>query len=757
MIVVGQVNWFGGLNKERNTINNFGFITPCGVANSEKIFVHRNNVPKYLQDLLEANKGEGVYVEFEIEIDKANRQSAVNVELKTFISTVSKHESGRLYINYEDRYDIYLKSSSSLKVGDILYFGLRHRSNYTEAISIQKIEASCQNIEIIEKCIHSDNPEIFKVFLAQYAKSISKEEAKSLILKKIEPLNPSGKCSLMNKLESICPYVILESPQLRNIFNEYNSNGYACFIDKYLGLVDENLIRELVDELIEILRGYTDSQRSFYWDRIKYLIDNLEYKGYLWNIAPTTYQKQVIQSKYQKFFEVVSQFDDSDYPYSQATSLSCTELYNFTENDNKLIQKWVSDVPEYDSFAKMMSARGAEKLVIKFYETLLGNKVEDISIHQVTKESEDWKVGDICLNSKDLIDVKNARKSNNSNVYSEFCVQRHKKNQGSDVKIIAVLSPMCGRQDMEDAIISSRFDNPKVLGSFDKTTLKKLEEFFISERLSTIQISREGNSNNYLPPWLFDYDDLFYIKQIEITAKFKQLTDVDIPKWEDVLIINEPEKFFSIFITSKRKLPPDWQNNLRHWEKEFINDLTNLPVERISLPYIFLSLLRHFLTMLSSNDLEYSPHQYLNILRTGWIGTYPLKVYDPLDIIKDFCESLQSIWQYRESKDLTKFKIFRFDGQGLLQGKHSEGDPFKKILAYCGGKTDKGKCGCTPLVIGKHETCEFCKFLICPIEKCECCSEGCKSYQKKLKKREDLKLTKRRLPDIKAGERKKHS
>lgn len=88
----------------------------------------------------------------------------------------------------------------------------------------------------------------------------------------------------------------------------------------------------------------------------------------------------------------------------------------------------------------MISARGAEKAVIQLCQ-VLGYEVEDISIHQVTGKSQDWRRADIQLGSGHLLDVKNARFCVNSKVYSEICVPAFKQKRGNDVTIVGVFSP----------------------------------------------------------------------------------------------------------------------------------------------------------------------------------------------------------------------------------------------------------------------------------------------------------------------------
>ncbi|BAZ15445.1 hypothetical protein NIES4071_73170 [Calothrix sp. NIES-4071] len=187
-----------------------------------------------------------------------------------------------------------------------------------------------------------------------------------------------------------------------------------------------------------------------------------------------------------------------------------------------------------------------------------------------------------------------------------------------------------------------------------------------------------------------------------------------------------------MFIVARRHFPQEWLNNLSQWKVSFINELINLPVERISLPHLFLCLLKHFFPMFSLKDAEYNPYQYKEIIYYKNNLHNPLKIYHPLNTIEYFCDTLKIIWDSRHKSNLGEFKIFQFNGRGLLKGKRSQTDKTKKtILAYCGGWIEgKGKCGFAPLIIGKHENYPTCNYLICKGKNCDCdyCSRDCPSY-----------------------------
>lgn len=741
-MIIGRIDWFGGQNNKTQIINNYGFVIPLEGDNTQGIYVHRDDVPVQLQNIIEGTKGKGVYVQFEIDI---NRNRAININLMKFIGTAEWSSRGTWRIVCEERSSLYLKSHELFHSEDVIVFGLRYVSdNRDEVILANKIDNLLDDKEIIEKCITSNNFFIVKKALVKYLLSKSTDDAIEFtksILKKLE-LDEKPRNILITEIAQKIPKVIIYSSYLRAYLksSDYNSSSYGDFIDKNINSVDTSKKQELINELIDNVNKASTRQRSIYWNQVKYLQENIDYRNCLWNIAPTEKKKQIIKDRFRIFFEIVSLFNNSDYPYAKAVSTDWRELYRLDEIDKKLASKWIDSNSKNTNnnfvAARMISARGAEKLAIKFYEAL-GYRVEDISAHQVTQKSQNWKQGDIRLNETDLLDVKNACSSVNSNVYSSFCVPEFKKNRGNDVKIIAVLSPYL-QLEYIDGIKEVKFPvtNPKVLGCFDKIKLRQLEDIFSDRFIHINIISKEFDTKNYLPHWLFDYDEHFYVRQIDLIHKIQSFQDTDIPTWEDILMVDDCNPL-PLFIAAKRQLPNNWlnPNHLPEWKVTFINYLLNLPVESISLAHLFLSLLKHFLSMLSYNASDFSPQKYLDILYVSSEMNRPIKLYDPLNTIKDFCDTLQSLWENRKKVNLAEFKIFKFNGKGLLQAKRLESESIlTTILAYCGGSVDKkGKCGYTPLVIGKHENCLVCGRLICPKENCGYCSERCSSYEMRKK------------------------
>jgi hypothetical protein len=898
-MMLGKIVWFGGFNNQKNKVNNFGFIAPLGEENTGDIRVDRNDVPLDLQEIIEGNKGRGVYVEFDID---TKRNRAININVPTFIGVINRStftKSEKWQIIYNDNCKISLRSRTHYESESLVAFSIKEIKD-REAMEMAEIFGRDEEIEykkvpfllrtindvrevdnderIVEKYANSNIFSVFKHFIieyllslpleiaeifvinklkdldenqqdfiikqiaeklpniliisatlrsylkfdtsglnsyirfinkhinlveehlrkelineligrveqanererniywqqvkylqdnlaynnylwhiapaekkipiiAKYTSSIAEYVAEKVVIENIKQFNKQEQDKLINELIKNAPKVILASSKLRSylksteyyfqepdnnygIFIKYHSNSYGIFINNYLHTVDDDLFNEVINELIVKLEQANERERNIYWQQVEYLQDNLAYKNFLWHLAPTEIKKAIVRQRCQILVDIISRFKDSNYPYEEYITHNWRELYQFNQSDNLLITQWDAGVKSNEiKAAKMISARGSEKLVIRFYQAL-DYQVEDISIHQVTQQSKDWTLGDIRLDLKYLLDVKNSRKSVNSNSYSEFCVPQFKESRGNDVKIVGVLSPYLQKQYMEGRV-NPKFhvNNPQVLGAFDKAKLSELETIF-SDRFISINIMPRGSdTNKYLPPWLFDYDERFYNQQYEILTELQNLHDQDIPSWEDISLVTQD--FIPLFVAAKRPLPRSWVNNLPLWQVNFINSLINLPIERITLPYLFLSIFRHFLSMLSYRGGDYSPQRYLEVF-----GYKPLKLYDPLDIIEDFCATLQTLWNNRQASRLDEFKIFKFSGQGLLQGKRTESEHIMTtILAYCGGWVDgMGKCGFRPLVIGREQNCPVCGRLICPKDNCGFCSDRCSGYMERKNK-----------------------
>lgn len=495
-------------------------------------------------------------------------------------------------------------------------------------------------------------------------------------LQDLQAINPELRKELKELSEKI-PSISIKYSALRDCFT--TPFEYARLVNKYINELDKNLQYEIVEELSDKIQSTNSYKKiDYYLNNIKY---PQEYKEYLWEITPKEYKLKKIEERHQKFFHLVKKFAESGYSDEYQIYGNWQELYSLNQYEQELIKKWI-DKNNDDEFVKMVAARGAEKLVAKYYESI-GYDVKDISIKQVEHPyGGDWEKYDIRITKEKqpiYLDVKNARSSQNSKVYSSFCVRKLKEYREQDIKIIGVLSPLLYQNDyqskkskkyihiiwycanklneeekieLEDNIkddlardkksqnqnitkndilqaIEKEKQNQdicnseqiKILGTFDKRDISELKELFLGENIATsINISNEGDKP-YYPHWLFDYDDDFYVNQIKIIEEFRNLTNEEIPSYEayqEFNSIKEQYNALPLFLAAKRKLPNDWIKELSEWRYKFIDSILNIKSQRIKLPHIFLAILKHFLSMIgsNSNNQDYDPLKYLEILYT---------------------------------------------------------------------------------------------------------------------------------------------
>ncbi|HAJ64799.1 MAG TPA: hypothetical protein DCP31_40800, partial [Cyanobacteria bacterium UBA8543] len=311
----------------------------------------------------------------------------------------------------------------------------------------------------------------------------------------------------------------------------------------------------------------------------------------------------------------------------------------------------------------------------------------------------------------------------------EFCVPRFKHNRSNDEVIIAgVLSPYLQSEYIQfPEKVGFNISPLRFIGEIKKSELHIIEQHF-SRYFHSIKIPRVSGEN-YLPPWLFDYQkEYFYVQQEQAISQLKKLCSSDFPDWEELQLLKVNP--IPLCIAAKISFPEQWKPYLSSWQQDFIARFQQIRSERIKLPYLFLTLLSHFLDMLPFNHGSFHPEKYRKLLYCDELKYHPLGIYDPLKIIDELCETLSVLWNNRHQSQISEFKIFKFNGRGLLQGKRDSSEQLTTIIAYCGGFVEKkGKCGFSPLVLGKHNHCINCGKLICP--ECNYCSENC---QQKLKR-----------------------
>ncbi|BAY49595.1 hypothetical protein SAMD00079811_72240 [Scytonema sp. HK-05] len=487
--------------------------------------------------------------------------------------------------------------------------------------------------------------------------------------------------------------------------------------------ISEIIAHNVEEEIISILTTLATYKRELW------LTSNVEskvvYKGFLWKIAPERVKRRVIENKFSIFLTAIKTFY-SGYTHEKNITASAKDIYPQLDiKDKQLAQKWISleDKNDTNTLARMLSARAAEKFAITVYQ-FFNYQVEDVSLQQIFSNNRDWRNYDLLLNNSISVDVKNSRTSvSKKNRYSEFCIPNFKRDRSNEEVIIAgVFSPYL-QQEYIEYPERANFHIPKLIfmGEMRKSELDILEKHF-AKYFYSIQIPR-NSSEKYLPPWLFDYPvKTFYAQQEKAISDLRELALSKFPELEDIQLLNLNP--FPLCLAAKVSLPEQWITSLTDWEQRFILTLQQIPTKKITLPYLFLTILSHFIDMLRLDDNSFHPSKYSKLLYCTDSQSHPLGIYDPLDTISELCETLSILWENRYQSRINEFKIFKFNGSGLLEGKRNINEQLTTIIAYCGGYIEKkGKCGFTPLVLGKHDSCPNCGKLRCP--HCDYCTKHC--------------------------------
>jgi hypothetical protein len=514
----------------------------------------------------------------------------------------------------------------------------------------------------------------------------------------------------------------LDARLLREVLPiEFRLNIYQAMVAKYKA--NELIAHNVEEEIISILTNLPNYKRESWFN--SNVESKVVYKCFLWRIAPESVKRRIIEEKFDSFLSAIKTFN-SGYRYEDSVTASAKDCYShLDQKDWQLARQWISSENQNNQhiLAQMLSARAAEKFTIKFYQSM-GYTVEDVSLQQISRNSRDWCNYDLLLNSSISVDIKNSRTAvNNKSGYSEFCVPKFKQNRSNDEVIIAgVLSPHLQLKYIESPEKANlSISRIRFMGEIKKSDLDIIEQHF-SPYFHSIRIPRVSG-DNYLPPWLFDYQKkYFYVQQEQAILQLKKICSSDFPDWDELQLLKINP--IPLCIASKISLPEQWKPYLSGWQQDFIARFQQIRSERITLPYLFLTLLSHFLDMLPFNDGSFHPEKYSKLLYSEELKSHPLGIYDPLNTIGELCETLSILWNNRYQSRISEFKIFKFNGRGLLQGKRDSNEQLTTIIAYCGGFVEKkGKCGFTPLVLGKHNHCINCGKLICP--ECNYCSENC--------------------------------
>jgi hypothetical protein len=648
------------------------------------------NEAKPLRDLLPLEQHLKLCLEMLCDNEEATNQEVLN-ELFSVATNVAKEEKNSNHLYWKSIPENLLESKISYQ--GFLWSIIPDYIKYKIAARYLQSKADTEAVEIANDTILNLATEKDKIDFLKLISDYIKSRLDARLLREVLPI-------------------------------EFRLNIYHVMVANYKA--DELVAHNVEEEIVSILTKIPTYKRESWFN------SNVEgkvvYKCFLWRIAPERVKRRIIEEKFDSFLNAIKTFN-SGYKYENSVTASAKDCYsNLDQKDWQLARQWIcsNNQNDQDILAQMLSARAAEKFAIKFYQSL-GYRIEDVSLQQISNNSRDWCNYDLLLNDSISVDIKNSRTDvNNKKGYSKFCVPRFKQiNQNrsnNEVIIAGVLSPYLQFQYIE-APEKAGFSIPplRFMGEIKKSELDIIEQHF-SSYFHSIRIPRVSGEN-YLPPWLFDYQTkVFYTYQKEAILQLKKLTSSDLPDWDEVQLLKINP--IPLCIAAKISLPGQWKSYLSNWQQKFISKFQKTPSDRITLPYLFLTLLSHFLDMLRFNECSFHPKKYNELIYSEEYKSHPLGIYDPLNIIRELCETLSILWDNRHQSRITEFKIFEFDGKGLLKGKRDSSEQLTTIIAYCGGYVEKkGSCGFTPLVLGKHNHCIKCGKLICP--ECNYCSKKC--------------------------------
>ena len=395
-------------------------------------------------------------------------------------------------------------------------------------------------------------------------------------------------------------------------------------------------------------------------------------------------------------------------------NLDRTSLIELIKTNSKA--KWES--------GRLLSARSAEKIARDFYQKY-GKEVQDVSITQIEENKNcDYLKYDLDVEGLH-VDVKNSRRSQTSNDrYTEHCIPQYKRSRkNQNVTISGILSPYLWPLDLLDKP-RERHEDAKIifLGETDIEKQSKLKRKFNNDLVDFVKPN--SANKHFIPPWIFDYPEYVYMQQNKARKDLKNFTNLASLKGVEFKFNPIP-----VGIAVDIDLTEILDNEtLDLWERNFLDQLPKGEEHRLSLPFLFLTILTHFLGMADSSETvsDFNPDKYRKfIFYKQEERNNPLGIYDPLKTIDSLIKALGILWT-AESESIRKFCKFRLVSFNILQGKYNPNDSlWTTLIAYCGGRLEDGSaCGKNPLVLGDSERCKECGKLICP--DCHFCCKKCR-------------------------------
>lgn len=353
----------------------------------------------------------------------------------------------------------------------------------------------------------------------------------------------------------------------------------------------------------------------------------------------------------------------------------------------------------------------------------------------------DWETHDLRVSSRRgktiRLDVKNARTTYLEGdwrevqsrperwSYREHYVPQCKKDRsGLDIHIAGVLSP--GRQTSQ--LLLSRHPEPvRFLGTVSRTTIEDLQTTFclpgvLELRLDAAgRLSKEGYDSIFVPPWMFSLPAPLYAAARRVRNAARR----EFARHAGLLSAPDPSLLPLYIAAGAHDVLPSWAESLpQPWDR-FVRDLSQKARKPgLSLPVIYLSILRHFLeTICSGCTAGFTPGRYREFLVAKGSSKMPLGIHDPVDSVESLIGSL-SLLMEANLEQLGQFTSFRFSRTGMLSAREPGSGKWKTLLfPYCGG----GACKRLNLALGKDnvQNCPDCGHLKCSDVNCRFCSHNC--------------------------------
>lgn len=417
---------------------------------------------------------------------------------------------------------------------------------------------------------------------------------------------------------------------------------------------------------------------------------------------------------------------------SQETGWEIASDRPLTPEDRELIGIWARGAGGNRNTVRSMAyARLAEKLVAEFYSGTLGQKVEDVSIHQVTDASRDWM--DFDIRADVPLDVKSCvhYRQGDRDPY----VKAFKSSGGRDVAIAAVATELWHRTHEQ-----------VFLGLTTGDALRRVEHV-INALPGRTQRMALNFSADRPPLWAFempgyeiDYEALYLIASV-FALKPETTLAVAIAcgrerETELYEQLGEADRcMVDLFASAIREAGYSKATIVAFAISEFIARCTKkqgaaafisffqklISIESFSVPQpqIIQFGMEHFgSAAIRLGNLPQPGYEVAIDIEESACGG----LFDPTGSVARLLKLLRKVGERLEAQALT-FSHFSVVKPEMLIGKTSDGREIT-VYAYCGGLVSDNKpCNAFPLVLGDNKNCEECGKLVC--KRCGFCCASC--------------------------------